>query len=447
MSLIVQVLRSDLMSKRRSRIRFTFLGIIAVIGILLTCFSFRIPFTTTTFKGFANAISLGLDIKGGVVAVYEASVEPEYSDELSTRVEATITRLEQFLTDKGYTEATVSKQGDNKIRIEVPDIDDPQEVFDIIGEPASLTIQRDSTLEADKVTGDDVREAYAYQQKDETSGEYVWGVIVKFNNAGASKFATLTSEAASDSSDKSVDIYIGGELYSSPTCEESITGGVTFISGTMDSQEDAEEYAMKILSGTFSTKLTVVSNSVVSATLGKNALFYGLIAGAIGLLFIFVFMIAVYGVMGVLADFALVFYLIIYAFILQAVPLVQLTLPGIAGIILSLGMAVDANVIIFERIKEEYRAGKKIPASINAGFKNALSSILDSNITTIIASVVLYLLGTSTIKGFAITLFFGIVISMFTSLVVTRGLIKSYLPLNSTNPKPYRLRREVKKNG
>ena len=157
-------------------------------------------------------------------------------------------------------------------------------------------------------------------------------------------------------------------------------------------------------------------------------------------------MYLIYGTFGLLANLSLIIYIVILMFFLQAVPLVQLTLPGIAGIILSLGMAVDANVIIFERIKDEYRAGKKIPSSVKSGFEKSLSAILDGNITTIIASVVLYILGTGAIKGFAITLLIGIFVSMFTGLFITRKLISTYLPLNSTNPKPYKLKREATTN-
>ena len=435
------------MTKRKAKVKFALLAIIAAIGILLTCFSFRIPFTTIRYNGFANAIRLGLDIKGGVLAVYEASVEDDQVDEFDSRLDATISRLEQFLADEDYSEAVVYKQGTNKIAIEVPDVDDPQAIFDIIGQPASLEISREgSSLPA--LTGDDIKSAKAYYQQTSETSPAQWGVSVEFTASGTTKFYDLTNEAYNDSENNKVNIYIGGTLFNSLTVNNVISDGSAFITGSGSNsdgtmtQEEAEEYATKILSGTFSTKLTLVSNSVVSATLGKEALTYGIIAGAIGLLLIFIFMIVCYGVMGVLADFALIFYLIIYAFILQAVPLVQLTLPGIAGIILSIGMAVDANVIVFERIKEEYASGKKIHMSVNSGFKNAFSAILDSNVTTIIASVVLYILGTSTIKGFAITLFFGILISMFTSLVVTRSLLKTYLPINSTNPKWYKLKRD-----
>ncbi len=421
------------MSKKRSKIKLIILAFVAALGIFLTCFGFRIPFTTTYFKGFANAISLGLDIKGGVLAVYEANVEDKYQDEFNTRLDATIMRIEDFLVNEGYTEAAVSKQGSNRIRIEVPDVNDPDAIFALIGEPAELYITDTEGGEA-ILTGEHIKSCEAAYNEE-------WGVSLEFNDEGKELFSTLTSEHVGEA----IYIYIDGTLFSSPTVNEAISGGKTFING-MGSQEGAETYAMKILSGTFQVDLSVVSNSVVSATLGADALKYGIIAGAIGLIAIFVFMVCVYGMLGLLADFALVFYIIMLMFFLQAVPLVQLTLPGIAGIILTLGMAVDGNVVIFERIREEYSKGKKIPASVKAGYRRALSSILDGNITTIIAAIVLYILGTGSIKGFAVVLFIGTILSLFTSTVVTRGLINMYLPINSTKPKLYKLKREGKVN-
>ena len=196
------------------------------------------------------------------------------------------------------------------------------------------------------------------------------------------------------------------------------------------------------MSGTFNVKLSLIENSVISATLGRDALLYGIIAGAVALFLIMLIMWWRYGDFGLLADFALVIYVILMLFFLQAIPFVQLTLPGIAGIILSLGMAVDGNVIIFERIKEEYASGKKMHLAVKGGFKKAFWPIFDSNITTIITSIILYILGTAAIKGFAITLLLGILLSMFTTLVVTRFLVKSYLPLNTTKPTKARLYRD-----
>jgi protein-export SecD/SecF family membrane protein len=421
------------MIKRKARRKFALIILSVLLGIFLTIAQFNIPFTHYTYNGFANSIKLGIDLKGGVLAVYNVVGGEEGGADINSEIDATIVRLQSLITEKGYTEATVVRQSNGtqtQIRVEVPDVDDPQEIFTLIGQPAKLEIRKTESLEGEpELTGDSIKNVFATYQE----GEY--GVSVEFDTAGAQKFFNLTSELASKS-DPDNKLYL----------QSVISDGKTFISGSMSTYAEAEAYATKILSGTFSVELELSENSVVSATLGKDALSKGLIAGVIGLLLVFTFMFLSYGVFGLLANLSLIIYAIILMFFLQAVPLVQLTLPGIAGIILSLGMAVDANVVIFERIKDEYRAGKKIPASVKAGFQKSVSAIVDGNITTIIASVVLYLLGTGAIKGFAITLLIGILVSMFTGLIVTKKLLNLYLPFNSVNPKPYKLKREANVN-
>lgn len=423
------------MSKKKSRFKFILTGLAIVIGAILCCCSFDIPGTYYTFKGWANSIKLGIDLSGGISAVYECSVDANSTTTLDDAINATISRITSMLTDKGFTEATVVKQGTDRIRVEVPDVSDPQEIFNLIGSPAKLEIKsvEDASAEAE-LTGNHITNVEASYQ----NGEY--GVSIEFNAEGSTVFYNMTSEAANTGS--SIYIYIGGELFSSPTCNEAIAGGKTFISGSMETLEDAENFATKIMSGTFSANLRVLENNVISATLGDNALLTGVIAGAISIALIFIFMFVIYKNMGLIANMSLAIYAIILIFLLHCIPGVQLTLPSIAGIILSLGMAVDANVIIFERIKDEYKSGKKIPASVKAGFKKSTMAIVDGNVTTIIASIVLYLLGTGSIKGFAITLLLGIVVSLFTSLVVTRSLMNASLALNSTNAKKYGLKRE-----
>lgn len=203
----------------------------------------------------------------------------------------------------------------------------------------------------------------------------------------------------------------------------------------------AKELATKIMSGTFDVELTLLSSDVISPTLGEQALKLGIIAGAIGLLLVVAFLIWRYRLFGVVAAVALGIYAVLMLFFLAVFPWVQLTLPGIAGIILSLGMAVDGNVIIYERIRDEYAAGKSILAAVNAGFKKAMVAIFDSNITTVIAAIVLIIFGTGSISGFGVTLLIGILLSMFTSLLVTRGLCKYFTAINSTNAKAYGLKR------
>lgn len=230
-------------------------------------------------------------------------------------------------------------------------------------------------------------------------------------------------------------------LVSSATINEAITTGRAQITMSGTDATVAKELATKIMSGTFDVELTLLSSDVISPTLGEQALKLGIIAGAIGLLLVVAFLIWRYRLFGVVAAVALGIYAVLMLFFLAVFPWVQLTLPGIAGIILSLGMAVDGNVIIYERIRDEYAAGKSILAAVNAGFKKAMVAIFDSNITTVIAAIVLIIFGTGSISGFGVTLLIGILLSMFTSLLVTRGLCKYFTAINNTNAKAYGLKR------
>ena len=424
------------MTKKRATKSIVFIILLLIVGILLAFCRFEIPFTNQTYNGFINSIKMGLDVSGGVTAVYDAKLADEDSGvDLDTAIQSTINRLESILADRGYTEATVTTQQGNRIRVEVPDVEDPQEVFDLIGNPAKLSFKTEEDPNAEsRITGSDITSVkYDFQNNEH-------GVAIDFNSEGSLKFSELTEELVS--SGGSVYVYIGDELYTTLSVKEHITGGSTFISGGMDTRAEAEEFALRIMSGTFSAELSLYESSIVSATLGMDAISTGLIAAIVGLLLIFIFMAVMYRTFGLMADIALMFYVILVLFFLQAIPLVQLTLPGIAGIILSLGMAVDANVIIFERIKDEYRHGKRIPASVKGGFKRSTTAILDSNITTLMVCIVLYILGTGAIKGFAITLFIGIVVSMFTAIFVTRWLINICLAFNSSKEEYYNLYRE-----
>lgn len=434
------------MSKKRAIRRFIFLSIVVAIGIFLTVANFDIPFSYYHYNGFAGSIPLGLDLEGGLSVVYDCTSSGETS--LSNGVDATITRLQDLLYSEGYSEAIVSKQGTSKIRVEVPGVNDTGEIFEFLEDPKMLYMTEEQAAEGKEVTaaldGHDINDVYVSYNNEENQ----YGVVLKFTSEGSSKFSQLTERVSGKSDgEKNIYIYFGAidtqHYWSTLTCDEKITGGSTFISGgDINDFDKAREYALNIMSGTFDVELELLEKSNVSATLGKNALLYGIIAGAVALVLVMALMWWRYGDFGLLADFALIIYLVLMMFFLQAIPFVQLTLPGIAGIILSLGMAVDGNIIIFERIKEEYAAGKKMHLAVKGGFKRAFWPIFDSNITTIFTSIILYILGSASIKGFAITLLIGIVLSMFTTLVVTRFLTKTYLGLNSTKPEHARLYRE-----
>lgn len=425
------------MKKKKAILHFILISIVAILGLVLTVLSFDIPFTNYTFNGFAKGVQLGLDLKGGVMAVYDCAQSSESEGSLDEQIDATIARLSDLIT-ADYPEATLIKQGDSQIRIEVPDVDDPDEVLSLIGEPAKLEFKKEQSDTAEAVlTGKDVKSAeYQY---DSTNAQH--GVKLTFTTSGATKFHTLTSELATNQSP--LYIYLGGELFSAPTVQEVIAGGETFISGSMSTQAEAEAYATKILSGTYSVDLSLSEKNIITATLGENALELSIIAGLIGLALIFIFMGVIYKNLGLIANLSLIFYTIILMFLLAVLPFIQLTLPGIAGIILGLGMAVDGNIVIFERIKDECKSGKKILPAVKSGFKRASIAVIDSNVTTIIAALVLAWLGTGAIRGFAYTLLISMVVSMFTTLLLTRWFINISLKINSVNYKAYGLKKGV----
>ena len=422
------------MSKKKSRIKFAFITILAIIGIFLTCFSFRIPFTTTNFQGFFKSIPLGLDVKGGVLAVYEVSVEDE--SEFNTSYEQTISQFETILSNKGFAQSIITRQDDNRIRIEVPNTStiDIKSVFDTLATDSEFKITK-SGEETAIISGEHIKNASASFQNNE------WGVALVFNNEGSKLFSNLTSESIGSS----IDIWLDGSVIMSPSIEYAITYGSTFISG-MTSEANAETYANKFLSSTFQGDLTLLSNQVVTPTLGINSGLYMLIAGIVCLVLAFIAMIVFYGVLGVLADFSIIFFTIIFAFFLQAVPLVELTLSGVFGIILSYVLLFSGHIVTFERVKDEYRSGKKIPASVEGGFKKSMVFNLDTNIIIALFSIMLYFVGATAIKSFGIVLFIGALLSLFTNIIMTKGFIRWYLPLNSTKAKTFNLKREAHVN-
>ena len=414
-----------------SIVKLSVLGVLLIIGIILSFCSFE--FGLSKYNSFASSIKLGLDLKGGVYAVYEATDTSATDFEAS--MNGTRTRLENLLVSSGYTEASVVREGDTRIRVEVPDVDNPSQIFEIIGKPADVQFVLDETQEVVITSREHVIKADAGYYE----GEAV--VELSLNTDGAKKFG----DATSNNIGKTISIisYVDGEepqTISTANVESAITNGKAIISGSF-TLESAQNLADQIMAGTFDVQLALKESESISATLGEQALKYGLIAGAVGLFLVMVFMCFVYRAFGGIASFCLLIYMVLMLFFLAVLPWVQLTLPGIAGIILSLGMAVDANVVIYERIKYEYRNGKSIMASTHAGFKRATVAIVDSNVTTIIAAILLLIFGTGSIKGFGLTLLIGIVLSMFTSLILTRFVVKWAVNLNSTNPRIYNLKR------
>lgn len=373
-------------------------------------------------KPVGQGISLGLDLRGGIYAVYLGDTSAENFDQ---QMDATITIMRNRLTSAGYTEANITRQGDDRIRIEIPDVQDPNEILEIVGTPARLTF-----LDPDgNVIMEGKNLTKAVPMLDDDNG-YV--VAFELDEEGKEAFSKATSENIG----KTISIRLDDTVISAPTVQTAITGGSGIITGKF-TQQEVVNLANLILSGALPLDIQLIESSAVSATLGVEALDTSVKAGLIGVILIFLFMILMYRIPGLVADLALCIYMLIVFYALALVPGVQLTLPGIAGIVLGIGMAVDGNVIIFERFREEVKGGRSLSMAVQRGYKNALSSIIDSNVTTIIAALVLMAFGTGSIKGFAITLFIGVVTSMISSVFITRFLLNQVTKLGIKNTKLY----------
>lgn len=396
---------------------------------------FPIGNTVYDYHGYAKTIKLGLDMSGGVSAVF--NVIDDGHPDLDVRIDGTVASLQELLVSKGYTEATVTKgtnsNGMNTIRVEVPDVDDPETVLSLIGRPATLEFKLEESDTAEAVIIGSEHLETAYVTTDDNSA---YAVGLKFNDEGTKVFSDMTSANVG----KSTYIYINGELYTTVNINSAITNGSAIITSQAGySFEEAKDFATRLQSGTFGVKLQQAEVRSISPTLGANAVRNALIAGVIGIALIFVFLAVVYRGMGLAADVALCVYIVLLLWFSALLPWVQLTLPGIAGLLLSIGMAVDGNVIIFERIREEYRGtSKPIKSAVKAGFKRSIAAIIDGNVTTLIGAIVLWAVGSAAIQGFAVTLFIGIILSMFTSLLITRLVLNAFLPLTAKLDKKHK---------
>ena len=381
--------------------------------------------------GAAKNIKLGLDLAGGVSITYETVKDNPSAKDMADTIYKLQKRVENY-----SSESTVYQEGDNRINIEIPGVSDANKVLEELGKPGSLEFQlEDGTVVVD---GKDVKDAQPANRQDNTTGKKEAVVQLTFNKAGTKKFADATSENIG----KTIKIVYDEKVVSSPQVRQAITGGEAEISG-MANFEEAENLASTIRIGGLNLELKELRSNVVGAQLGEEAIQSSLKAGAIGFVIVLIFMCVVYLLPGVASSIALAIYVGLMLLCLNAFN-ITLTLPGIAGIILSIGMAVDANVIIFARVKEELGAGKTVRSALKVGFKKALSAIVDGNITTLIAALVLGLKGSGSVKGFAQTLALGIVLSMFTALVVTRLIINALYAVGLKNAKLYGIQKERK---
>ena len=385
---------------------------------------------SSTGVGETMSIPLGLDLSGGVSITYQVMDENPSAEDMNDTIYKLQKRVESY-----STEATVYQVGDDRITVEIPGVQDANQILEDLGNPGSLEFQLpDGSV---FMTGDMVEDAQAATTTDKY-GNKAYIVSLKLNDEGAKVFGEVTSENIGNR----LPIVYDGETISYPEVQSAITGGEAQITG-MSTFEQADTLATQIRIGSLSLQLSELESSVVGAQLGSQAIESSLKAGAIGLVIVMVFMIVMYAVPGIAASLALAIYTTLVIATLYLFE-ITLTLPGIAGIILGIGMAVDANVIVFSRIREEIATGKSVLTSMKIGFQKAMSAILDGNITTLIAAVVLMALGSGTVKGFAYTLMIGIILSMFTAMVVTRWILYSMYALGLKNEKFYGRAKERK---
>ncbi len=412
--------------------------------------------------GSASSINLGLDLAGGVSITYQVVGEekPDKND-----MDDTIYKLQKRVEEYS-TEAIVYREGDDRINIEIPGVTDANKILEDLGRPGALYFIHETgsdgslnysydaeagtyvlnktieEIEADgsiALVGTDVGNAEGAYSND-ASGSQIIAVHLELNKTGTEKFAEATSKAYSKG--ETIAIYYDGNFVSVPMVNSVITGGMAEITG-MSSIEEAKQIASTIRIGGLKLELEELHSKVVGAQLGTEAINTSLKAAVVGLIIVIVFMVAVYFLPGFVASIALCLYTVLIVILLDGFD-ITLTLPGIAGIILSIGMAVDANVIIFARIREELATGKTVKSAVKIGFDKALSAIIDGNITTLIAAFVLLALGTGTVKGFAQTLCIGIVLSMFTALAITKLLLNAFYAIGFKSEKWYGIGKERK---
>ncbi|MCR3956558.1 MAG: protein translocase subunit SecD [Gudongella sp.] len=397
------------------------LAVIVAIVIGLAFFAVNgVTFGDVQYKNAKESIDLGLDLAGGVYVVLEANTDAR-GEELRRMMEETKAIIGHRVDGLGVSEPNIAIEDEDRIRVELAGLKDPQEAIELIGKTALLEFK---TPEGETViTGKHVKNAGVIMNPSQFGGEEPV-VSLEFSTEGTELFRTATAALAGEENDMDKILYIvlDGEVISSPIVDEPINDGRAIITGGF-TIESAGNLATLISAGALPVEMIELQTSVIGPTLGLEAYERSIVAAGVALALIFSFMIIVYRVPGIVASLALIVYVLIVVGSMMGIG-VKLTLPGIAGLVLSIGMAVDANVLIYERIREEIQEGKSVRVSIDSGFKRALTSILDANITTLIAGMVLYNFGTGPIKGFGVTLIIGIAASMITAIFFTKYVLR-----------------------
>ncbi len=405
--------------KRRSPIIFTL--IFALIALISYVSAFGLNLGDYRINSLGSGVKQGLDLKGGVYVVVAIQDKNVNADMVDRTIQLIKERIDKF----GVVDPTVVKEGNNRIRIEIPGMNDQKQALELIGKTGYLKFTAPDGSEI--LNGKDIKNAYV------SIDSYNKPVVsLEMNEDGTKKFAAATQKYVN----QKISIYLDEDLLTDPVVKTAIPDGKAVIEG-MESTETAKRIASLIKSGALPVTLKAENVRLIGPSLGSDALQRSILAGIVGISLALIFMLAYYKLPGFIADMALIVYIIltILVFVLFKV---TLTLPGISGLLLTIGMAVDANVLIFERIKEELKMGKTLHAALNAGFDRALTAIIDSNVTTIISGIVLAIMGTGPIKGFAVTLIIGVIISMFTAVVVTRFLLGLVVDIKAlSKPKYY----------
>ncbi|MDK2823825.1 MAG: preprotein translocase subunit SecD [Clostridia bacterium] len=392
--------------------------------------------TFLALEPFQKNVKLGLDLKGGVLVRLEAPENATDED-----MDKAIAIIDNRVNGLGVTEPEIRREGNNRILVELPGVENPEEAVSVIGKTALLEFKRVDTLET-VITGKDLKDAKEGMNPNEPDPNKVNFVGLELNSEGAKKFAEVTREliekySNDDDPNRAIAIFLDNQLISAPLVQSVISNGQASISGGFSTLEEAHNLAVLLRSGALPVELEIIEKRTVGPKLGQDSLVKSKDAAIYGIAAILVFMLIYYRLPGLVASFSLVLYsLIVWSILIWMKA--TITLPGIAGFLLSVGMAVDANIIIYERLKEELKNGKSLRAAIDAGFSRAFWTIFDANVTTLIAAAVLIYFGTSSIRGFALTLSIGILASMFTAITFTRFILRQLALSNITrNTKLY----------
>lgn len=435
---------------KKSASVFILMMLVIVLLVTMVCYGVRIGDGGLKSIFEKGSVIMGLDLVGGTSITFEANakegmeaetpadtIDPTVPQETvidgitDSDMDAVVAILGRRATNANYTEAQVIRlntAGKNRVRVDIPDVDDAEKALDLMGKTAQLTFfyLTEAGEYVEVLTGDQVKSAYA--TTDQTLNHVV---ALQLDNSARQSFAEATR--VTSAAESPIYILLDDEIISAPVATEEINATECIISGDFDAKS-AADLANLISSGNLPCELTPIETRTVGASLGDNAFNQAMLAGAIGVILVMIFMIVMYRLPGVVSSLALIAYIAITCICLVLFK-VNLSLPAIAGIFLTIGMAVDANVVIFERIKEELNAGKSVKAAVKAGFNRAFTAIIDSNVTTLIAAVVLWYFGTGAIQGFAVTLFLGVVISLITALLITKVLLNALVGMGVTNIK------------